>query len=50
MPLLAREGVAIRPVSGVTPSRLALAWRADDTRPLVRSYARAAAEVVAPES
>lgn len=50
VPLLAREGVAIRPVSGVTPSRLALAWRADDPRPLVRSCARAAAEVVAPES
>ena len=45
VPLLAREGVAVRPVRGLTPSRLVLAWRADDTRPLVRDYARAAAEV-----
>ncbi|MFI6419565.1 LysR family transcriptional regulator [Streptomyces sp. NPDC050842] len=50
VPLLAREGVAIRPVSGVTPSRLVLAWRADDTRPLVRGYARAAAELRPQES
>ncbi|MER5707715.1 LysR family transcriptional regulator [Streptomyces sp. NPDC002122] len=49
-PLLAREGVAIRPVSGVTPSRLVLAWRADDTRPLVHGYARAAAELRPRES
>ncbi|RSS54136.1 LysR family transcriptional regulator [Streptomyces sp. WAC01280] len=44
-PLLAREGVAVRPVHGLTPSHLVLAWRADDTRPLVRGYARAAAEL-----
>lgn len=50
VPLLAREGVAIRPVSGVTPSRLVLAWRADDNRPLVRGYARAAAELRPSES
>ncbi|KQX45521.1 MULTISPECIES: LysR family transcriptional regulator [unclassified Streptomyces] len=41
-PLLARDGVVTRPVDGIAPSRFALAWRADDTRPLVRAYARAA--------
>jgi DNA-binding transcriptional LysR family regulator len=40
-PLLTRGGVVVRPVSGVSPSRLALAWRADDHRPLVRDYAHA---------
>jgi DNA-binding transcriptional LysR family regulator len=40
-PLIALEGVITRPVRGVSPSRLALAWRADDHRPLVRDYARA---------
>lgn len=31
-PLIARDGVTVRPVTGVTPSRLALVWRDDDTR------------------
>lgn len=44
-PLLARDGVVTRPVDGVSPSRFALAWRADDHRPVVRDYARAAAAV-----
>ncbi|NWF27181.1 LysR family transcriptional regulator [Streptomyces sp. PKU-EA00015] len=44
-PLLTRGGVVVRPVRGVSPSRFALAWRADDTRELVRDYARAAARV-----
>jgi DNA-binding transcriptional LysR family regulator len=39
--LVTRGGVITRPVRGVSPSRLALAWRADDTRPLVLDYARA---------
>lgn len=42
-PLLTRGGVVVRPVDGVSPSRFALAWRADDTRRLVQDYARAAA-------
>ncbi|MER5303042.1 LysR family transcriptional regulator [Streptomyces lasiicapitis] len=46
-PLLTRGDVVTRPVAGVSPSRLALAWRADDTRPPVRGYARAAAQVAA---
>jgi DNA-binding transcriptional LysR family regulator len=40
-PLIALEGVITRPVRGVSPSLLALAWRAEDRRPLVRDYARA---------
>ncbi|MFB7371100.1 LysR family transcriptional regulator [Streptomyces sp. NPDC056222] len=42
-PLLTRGGVVVLPVDGVSPSRFALAWRADDTRQLVQDYARAAA-------
>ncbi|QYN23074.1 LysR family transcriptional regulator [Amycolatopsis sp. DSM 110486] len=41
-PLLTRGDVVALPVRGVSPSRLALAWRKDDTRPLVHGYARAA--------
>ncbi|MFD9076456.1 LysR family transcriptional regulator, partial [Streptomyces lasiicapitis] len=46
-PLLTRGDVVTRPVTGVSPSRLALAWRTDDTRPPVRGYARAATQVAA---
>ncbi|MGW0465332.1 LysR family transcriptional regulator [Streptomyces sp. NPDC003027] len=42
-PLLTRGGVVTLPVRGLTPSRFALAWRADDPSALVRDYARAAA-------
>ncbi|MGW6414414.1 LysR family transcriptional regulator [Streptomyces sp. NPDC055055] len=49
-PLLTRDGVVTRPVHGVSPSRFALAWRADDTRPLIRAYARAASDVVSQAS
>jgi DNA-binding transcriptional LysR family regulator len=40
-PLLTLGDVTTRPVRGISPSRLALAWRADDTRPLILDYARA---------
>ncbi|MFC9896035.1 LysR family transcriptional regulator [Nocardia sp. NPDC127579] len=40
-PLIAREGVVVRPVRGISPSELALAWRRADRRPLVRGYAEA---------
>jgi DNA-binding transcriptional LysR family regulator len=40
-PLIAREGVITRPVRGLSPTQLALAWRAGDHRPLVVDYARA---------
>ncbi len=35
VPLLEREGVTVRPVTGIDPGRLALAWRRDDHRPLL---------------
>jgi len=41
-PLIALEGVITRPVRGLSPSHLALAWRKGDHRPLIRDYARAA--------
>jgi DNA-binding transcriptional LysR family regulator len=40
-PLIAREGVITRPVRGLSPTQLALAWRTGDHRPLVVDYARA---------
>ncbi|HEX7164016.1 MAG TPA: LysR substrate-binding domain-containing protein [Trebonia sp.] len=40
-PLITLGGVTTRPVRGISPSQLALAWQADDTRPLVLDYARA---------
>jgi DNA-binding transcriptional LysR family regulator len=40
-PLITLGGIVTRPVRGLSPSRLALAWRSDDTRPLIRDYARA---------
>jgi DNA-binding transcriptional LysR family regulator len=40
-PLIVREGVVVRPVRGISPSQLALAWRATDRRPLVLDYVRA---------
>ena len=40
-PLITLGGITTRPVHGISPSQLALAWHADDTRPLVVDYARA---------
>ncbi|MGW4808176.1 LysR family transcriptional regulator [Kitasatospora sp. NPDC004272] len=41
-PLITHDGVTTRPVTGVGPSRYALAWRREDAhRPLVRAYADA---------
>jgi DNA-binding transcriptional LysR family regulator len=42
-PLVTLGGVTTRPVPGLPPSRLALAWRRQDDRPLVHAYVRAAA-------
>jgi DNA-binding transcriptional LysR family regulator len=39
--IYARPGVVTRPVSGLGPSRLALAWRRDDPRPAVRDFVEA---------
>jgi DNA-binding transcriptional LysR family regulator len=47
-PLVALDGVITRPVRGLSPCRLALAWRAGDHRPLVRDYARACQQVRKP--
>jgi DNA-binding transcriptional LysR family regulator len=41
VPLLEREGVIVRPVTGLDPGRLALAWRRNDHRPLL-AHLRAA--------
>ena len=49
-PLLTRGDVVTRPITDVSPSRLALAWRADDDRELVGVYVRAAALVAARRS
>ena len=46
-PLLTRGDVVTRPVVDVAPSRLVLAWRAEDARPLVRGYVAAAAKLAA---
>ncbi|MCX4774899.1 LysR substrate-binding domain-containing protein [Streptomyces sp. NBC_01260] len=40
-PLITLGGVVTREVRGISPSRFALAWRADDRRPLVQEYVRA---------
>jgi len=45
-PLVALDGVLTRPVRGLSPSQLALAWRAGDRRPLVRDYVRACRQAV----
>jgi DNA-binding transcriptional LysR family regulator len=39
--LITLGGVTTRPVNGLSPATLALAWRRDDSRPLVLDYARA---------
>ncbi|HEX6449197.1 MAG TPA: LysR family transcriptional regulator [Trebonia sp.] len=48
-PLVALDGVITRPVCGLSSSRLALAWRTGDRRPLVRDYARACLQGRLPE-
>ncbi|MFI9045804.1 LysR family transcriptional regulator [Streptomyces sp. NPDC053427] len=40
-PLITLGGVVTRAVRGISPSRFALAWLADDRRPLVQAYVRA---------
>jgi DNA-binding transcriptional LysR family regulator len=46
-PLVTLGDVVCRPVRGISPSRLALTWRADDRRPLVLGYARAGRQATA---
>jgi DNA-binding transcriptional LysR family regulator len=40
-PMIARDGIVTRPVTGVPPSVLVLAWRHDDHRPLLRTLVTA---------
>lgn len=46
--ILSRGGVVMRPVSGVGPSELVLAWRRDADGPLLRAFVAACAEAVRP--
>lgn len=43
--IFSRGGVVMRPVSDISPSELVLAWRRDDTDPLLRAFVAACAEV-----
>ncbi|WP_144662411.1 LysR family transcriptional regulator [Paenarthrobacter nicotinovorans] len=45
-PLLARDGVTMRPLKDGPRGELALAWRKDDARPTVAHYARACRQVI----
>ncbi|MDA2890627.1 LysR substrate-binding domain-containing protein [Mycolicibacterium sp. BiH015] len=45
--LVERDGVVVRPVTGLPPSRLVLAWRRGDERPLLSALRAAVAEAVA---
>jgi DNA-binding transcriptional LysR family regulator len=42
--LYERPGVVSRPVEGLRPSVLALAWRRSDRRPVVASFVRSVSE------
>ena len=42
--LYRRPGVVTRPVTGIAPAVLALAWRADERRPVVAAFVRAVEE------
>lgn len=46
-PLLTRDGVVTRPVTGVDHARLALAWRRHDERPLLRLLRESVRQVLA---
>ncbi|TDD54285.1 LysR substrate-binding domain-containing protein [Saccharopolyspora elongata] len=41
--LYARPGITTRPVAGLSPAELAIAWRAEDTRPAVHAFLTALA-------
>jgi DNA-binding transcriptional LysR family regulator len=44
--LYARPGVVTRPVVDLSPAELAVAWRADDSRPIIGEFVRSAQEAV----
>ncbi|MFD6102912.1 LysR family transcriptional regulator, partial [Nocardia salmonicida] len=39
VPMYRWPGLTARPVAGLTPCELAVAWRADDTRPTILEFA-----------
>jgi DNA-binding transcriptional LysR family regulator len=47
-PLVTRDGVLTRPVTGVPPAELVLAWRAGDDRPLLRHLRTSLGQVLCP--
>jgi len=47
-PLITLGGVTTRPVRGISPSQLAVVWRADDTRPLILDYVHACPRAIRP--
>jgi DNA-binding transcriptional LysR family regulator len=44
--LYARPGIITRPVIDLSPAELAVVWRADDERPIIREFTRSAQQVV----
>ncbi|SLH78451.1 Uncharacterised protein [Mycobacteroides abscessus subsp. abscessus] len=44
MPMYRWPGLTARPVGGLAPCELAVAWRADDTRPTILEFAGRAME------
>lgn len=48
-PLIERDGIVLRPVGGLAPSRLALVWRAGDDRWALDQLRQAVDEVVGPQ-
>lgn len=48
-PLIARDGIVVRPVTGVTPSELVLLWRRGDDRPVLQHLRTAMAMTSRPE-
>jgi DNA-binding transcriptional LysR family regulator len=45
-PLITRDGITVRPVTGVTPGELALLWRHGDDRPLLRHLRTAVRQAI----
>lgn len=45
-PLITRDGVTTRPITGVPEARLVLAWRAGDDRPTVQRFRAAVAQAL----
>ena len=48
--LVTRDGVVVRPVAGLSPSRLVLAWRRGDDRPVLTALRQAVLAATTDES